>query len=67
MAFLMELELHELEFHANIYIYIYYYFKLDHPILDFYKSSFKLKLDFEKIELHKRGIPLISLRNGAKR
>ena len=70
MAFLMELELHELEFHANIYIYIYiyyYYFKLDHPILDFYKSSFTLKLDFEKIELHKRGISLISLRNGAKR
>ena len=64
----MELELHELEFHANIYIYIYYYyFKLDHPILDFYKSSFTLKLDFEKIELHKRGISLISLRNGAKR
>ena len=68
MAFLMELELHELEFHANIYIYIYYYyFKLDHPILDFYKSSFTLKLDFEKIELHKRDISLISLRNGAKR
>ena len=70
VAFLMELELHELEFHANIYIYIYiyyYYFKLDHPILDFYKSSFTLKLDFEKIELHKRGISLISLRNGAKR
>ena len=63
MAFLMELELHELEFHANIYIYIYiyyYYFKLDHPILDFYKSSFTLKLDFEKIKLKKRSISLIS-------
>ena len=33
----------------------------------FYKSSFTMKLDFEKIELQKRGISLISLENGAKR
>ena len=31
------------------------------------KSSFKLKLNFEKIEFQNRGISLISLGNGAKR
>ena len=35
----MELELHELKFHANIYIYIYI-FKFDRPILDFLPIKF---------------------------
>ena len=52
--FLMELKLLELEFHANFFFFFFFYF--DCPILD-----------FEKIELQKMGISLISLRNGAKR
>ena len=52
----MELEFHELEFHA-----IFFFLSLITPYSIFYKSSFTLKLDFEKIELQKRGISLISL------
>ena len=57
VAFFMELELHELEFHANFFL------SLIVPYSIFYKSSFTLKLNFEKIELQKRGISLISLEN----
>ena len=60
---LMELELHELEFHA----FFFFFLKFVAPYSIFYKSSFTLKLDFEKTELQKRGISLISLGNGAKR
>ena len=61
MAFFMELELHELEFHT-------FFFKiLIAPYSIFYKSSFTLKLDFEKIEFQNRDISLISLENRAKR
>ena len=52
----MELEFHELKFNAKIFFLITLY-------SIFYKSSFTLKLDFEKIELQKRGIFLISLGN----
>ena len=55
----MELEFHELKFNAKIFFLIT-------PYSIFYKSSFTLKLDFEKIELQKRGIFLISLGKGAK-
>ena len=62
VAFLMEFELHELEFHANFYFYLYLFIylllllyiflkSLIVPYSIFYKSSFTLKLDFEKIEL----------------
>ena len=61
VAFFMELELHELKFHAN-----FFFLSLIAPYTIFYKSSFTLKLNFEKIELQKRGISLISLENGAK-
>ena len=62
-CFFMELELHELEFHAN---FLFFILSLIAPYLIFYKSSFILKLDFEKIKLQKRGISLISLGNRAK-
>ena len=58
---LMELELHELEFHA-----FFFFLKFVAPYSIFYKSIFTLKLDFEKTELQKRGISLISLGNGVK-
>ena len=44
-----------LEFHA------FFLLSLITPYSIFYKSSFTLKLNFEKIELQKRGISLISL------
>ena len=63
----------ELEFHTIIIIiiiiiifYFYFFLSLIAPYLIFYKSSFSLKLDFDKIELQKRSISLISLGNGAK-
>ena len=62
-CFFMELELHELEFQAN---FLFFILSLIAPCLIFYKSSFIWKLDFEKIELQKRGISLISLGNRAK-
>ena len=60
MAFLMELELHELEFHANFFFFL---LSLITPYSIFYKSSFILKINFEKIELRKKDISLISLEN----
>ena len=45
-AFLMELELHELEFHANLFIYLF--LSLITPYSIFYKSSFILKSSFKK-------------------
>ena len=50
----MELEFYELDFHE-----IFFLLSLIAPYSIFYKSSFTLKLDFEKIELQKRGISLI--------
>ena len=47
--------------------FFYFILSLIAPYSIFYKSSFTLKLDFEKIELQKRGISLISLRNETKR
>ena len=70
MALLMELKLHELEFltiYIYIYIYICIYLNLIAPYSIFYKSSFTLKLYFEKIKLQKKDISLISLRNWIKR
>jgi len=61
VAFLMELKFYELEFHA---IFIYF-LSLIAPYLIFYKSSY-VKLDFEKIELQKMDISLISLEKEAK-
>ena len=55
----------ELKFHA-IFFFFFFFFKFDRLILDFL-SSFTLKLDFEKIELQKRGISLISLVKRTKR
>ena len=52
----------ELEFHAIFFFFL----SLIAPYLIFYKSSFTLKLDFEKIEIQKKGIFLISLRNETK-
>ena len=49
-----------------IYLFIYFFLSLIAPYSIFYKSSFTLKLDFEKIELQKMGIFQISLGNGAK-
>ena len=95
MAFFMEFELHELEFHAIFFFFIsftyncvswrpmlaflwnsssmnlssmqfFFFLSLITPYPIFYKLSFTLKLDFEKIELQKRGISLISLKNGTK-
>ena len=60
----LELELYELEFHANFILF--YFLSLITSYSIFYKSSFTLKLDFEKIEFQKRDIFLISLGNGAK-
>ena len=42
MAFLMELELHELEFHANFFFFI----KFDRPILDFLQFEFYIENQF---------------------
>ena len=44
----------------------FFFLSLITPYTIFYKSSFTLKLDFEKIELQKKGISLISLGNGTK-
>ena len=55
----------ELKFHAIFFFF--FYLSLIAPYLIFYQSSITLKLDFEKIELEKRGISLISLEKGAKR
>ena len=50
-----------------IFIYIYIYiFSLIAPYSIFYKSSFTLKLNFEKIEFQNRDIYLISLGKGTK-
>ena len=65
MAFLIELELYELEFHSFFSFFLFLSLIASYSI--FYKSSFTMKLDFEKIELQKMGISLISLGNGAKR
>ena len=51
----------ELEFHIYIYIYI---FKFDHLYLIFYKSSFTLKLDFEKIEFQNKDTDLNTFNTG---
>ena len=60
----------ELEFHTIIIIiiiiYLFFFLSLIAPYLIFYKSSFSLKLDFDKIELQKMSISLISLGKGAK-
>ena len=40
MAFLMKLELHELEFHAI------FFFKFDHPILNFLQIKFYIETRF---------------------
>ena len=47
--------------------FIFYFLSLIAPYSIFYKSSFTLKLNFEKIEFQNRGISLISLGKGAKR
>ena len=52
VAILMELELHELEFHAIFF----FFFKFDRPILDFLQIKFQ-----------NRGISLINLGKWAKR
>ena len=62
MTFFMELKFHELEFHANFFFFL----SLIVPYSIFYKSSFTLKLDFEKIKLQKMDISLISLEKGAE-
>ena len=54
----------ELEFHA-IYLFIFF-LSLITLYSIFYKLSFTLKLDFEKIELQKKDISLISLKILAK-
>ena len=61
----MELKLHELEFHAIFYFY-FLSLSLIAPYLIFYKSSFTLKLGFEKIEFQNKGISLFSLGKWAK-
>ena len=45
---------------------MHFFLSLIAPYSIFYKSSFTLKLDFEKIELQKMGISLISLAKGAE-
>ena len=52
-------------FYFYLYIYIYI-FSLIAPYSIFYKSSFTLKLNFEKIEFQNRDIYLISLGKGTK-
>ena len=47
-------------------IQFFFFLSLIVSYLIFYKSSFTLKFDFEKIELWKRSISLISLENGTK-
>ena len=65
---IVELEFMELEFHPKNSISIFFFFlSLIAPYSIFYKSSFTLKLDFEKIELQKRDIFLISLEKGVER
>ena len=59
MAFFMKLV------HHAIFFYVLF-LGLITPYSIFYKSSFTLKLNFEKIKLQKRNISLISLRNWAK-
>ena len=49
-----------------LYNFFFFFLSLIVSYLIFYKSSFTLKLDFEKIELWKRSISLISLENGTK-
>ena len=59
----MELELYELEFHANFFFF--FFFEFDRPILDFLPIKFfLLKLDFNKIEFRKKGTNL-SFKTGA--
>ena len=56
----MELEFMELEFQQFFFLFSVCY------NLIVQKSSFKLKLDFSKIELQKKSISLISLKNGTE-
>ena len=56
----------ELKFHTNFFFFFFFFLRLIAPYLIFYKSSFTLKLDFEKIELQKRDISLISLGKGVE-
>ena len=58
----MKFELQELNFHAIFYLFL----SLISLYSIFYKSSFTLKLDFEKIEFQNMGISLISLGKGGK-
>ena len=53
----------ELEFQI---FFFFFFLSLIAPYLIFYKLSFTLKLNFEKIELQKRGISLISLGKGVE-
>ena len=52
----MELEPHELEFHASVFFF-FFFFKFDRPILDFLQIEL-LKLNFEKIEFQNKGMDL---------
>ena len=51
-----------------IFYFLFYFFfiSLIAPYSIFYKSSFSLQLDFEKIEFQNRGISLFSLEKEAK-
>ena len=58
----MELKLHELEFHASFFFFFFLSFIWHNSILN--QSSFRLKLDFIKIEFQNRGMNLNSFKTG---
>ena len=55
-----------IELNSSSMLFFFFFLILIDPYSIFYKSSFTLKLNFEKIELQKRDISLISLGKGAE-
>ena len=55
-----------IELNSSSMPFFFFFLSLIAPYSIFYKSSFTLKLNFEKIELQKRDISLISLEKGAE-
>ena len=56
MAFFMELELHELEFHAIfLFFCFFFFFKFDRPILDFLQNKFYIETQFWENRITKEG------------
>ena len=58
------LDFHKLKFLPILFFYFYFYLSLIAPYSIFYKSSFTLKLDFEKIKFQNRDMNLNSFKTG---